>query len=109
MSAADLTGLVARAEAVLARVEALLPPVASDPDWRSVTAARAQVLYVDRDELAGVEGLGLVVSPGVLGLGLGVEDAGVVGEGEGPAPEPSSLRPEGRVPVPSGTEWVPLL
>ena len=37
---ADLAGLVARAEAVLARVEALLPPLAADPDWRSVTAAR---------------------------------------------------------------------
>jgi len=38
--AADLAGLVARAEAVLARVEALLPPTAADPDWRHVTAAR---------------------------------------------------------------------
>jgi len=38
--AADLAGLVARAEAVLARVEALLPPTAADPDWRRVTAAR---------------------------------------------------------------------
>jgi predicted AAA+ superfamily ATPase len=36
----DLAGLVARAEAVLARVEALLPPAAPDPDWRTVTAAR---------------------------------------------------------------------
>jgi uncharacterized protein len=32
--------LVARAERVLARVEALLPPPAPDPDWRKVTAAR---------------------------------------------------------------------
>ena len=38
--ATDLAGLVARAEAVLARVEALLPPTAADPDWRHVTAAR---------------------------------------------------------------------
>ena len=39
-AAADLAGLVARAEAVLARVEALLPPTTGDPDWRTVTAAR---------------------------------------------------------------------
>jgi len=32
--------LVARAERVLARVEALFPPQAPDPDWRKVTAAR---------------------------------------------------------------------
>ena len=38
--AADLAGLVARAEDVLARVEALLPPPVPDPDWRKVTAAR---------------------------------------------------------------------
>ena len=37
---ADLASLVARAEAVLARVEALLPPPQPDPDWRQVTAAR---------------------------------------------------------------------
>jgi len=37
---ADLAGLVARAEDVLARVEALRPPLAADPDWRTVTAAR---------------------------------------------------------------------
>ena len=36
----DLAALIARAEGVLARVEALLPPVAPDPDWRRVTAAR---------------------------------------------------------------------
>ena len=35
-----LEALVARAESVLARVEALLPPDAPDPDWRLVTAAR---------------------------------------------------------------------
>jgi len=35
-----LTALIARAEGVLARVEAILPPPAPDPDWRSVTAAR---------------------------------------------------------------------
>ena len=36
----DLAQLIARAEGVLARVEALLPPVARDPDWRHITAAR---------------------------------------------------------------------
>ena len=35
-----LAALVARAEGVLARVEALLPPPAPDPYWRTVTAAR---------------------------------------------------------------------
>lgn len=35
-----LDALVLRAEAVLARVEALLPPAAPDPDWKRVTAAR---------------------------------------------------------------------
>ena len=35
-----LRDLVARAESLLARVEALFPPVAADPDWRDVTAAR---------------------------------------------------------------------
>jgi len=37
---ADLAALIARAEGVLARVEALLPPAAPDPDWTKVTAAR---------------------------------------------------------------------
>ena len=32
--------LIARAEAVLERVESLLPPAAPDPDWKRVTAAR---------------------------------------------------------------------
>ena len=36
----DVGKLIARAEAVLARVEALLPPPAPDPDWEKVTAAR---------------------------------------------------------------------
>ena len=36
----DLATLIARAESLLARVEALLPPVVPDPDWRSITAAR---------------------------------------------------------------------
>lgn len=36
----DLAQLIARAEAVLARVEALLPPAAPDPDWKKITAAR---------------------------------------------------------------------
>lgn len=36
----DLRALVARAESLLARVEALFPPVEADPDWREVTAAR---------------------------------------------------------------------
>ncbi|HEX8740255.1 MAG TPA: ATP-binding protein [Casimicrobiaceae bacterium] len=35
-----LDDLVARAEAVLARVEALLPPAVPDPDWKRITAAR---------------------------------------------------------------------
>ena len=37
---ADLGKLIARAEDVLARVEALLPPPTPDPDWRRVIAAR---------------------------------------------------------------------
>jgi len=36
----DLATLIAHAESLLARVEALLPPVAPDPDWRRITAAR---------------------------------------------------------------------
>ena len=36
----DLAQLIARAEKVLARVEALLPPIAPDPDWKRITAAR---------------------------------------------------------------------
>ena len=36
----DLASLVERAEGVLARVEALLPPPAPDPDFRTVKAAR---------------------------------------------------------------------
>jgi uncharacterized protein len=36
----DLAALIARAENVLARVEALLPPAMPDPDWKKVTAAR---------------------------------------------------------------------
>ena len=36
----DLKPLLARAESLLARVEALFPPVESDPDWRRITAAR---------------------------------------------------------------------
>ena len=36
----DLAKLIARAEHVLARVEALLPPPAPDPDWTKVIAAR---------------------------------------------------------------------
>ena len=40
-AAADgLDALIARAEGVLERVEAMLPPPAPDPDWRSVHAAR---------------------------------------------------------------------
>src|SRR4029078_10191545 len=37
---AELKTLIARAEAVLARVEALFPPVEPDPDWKKITAAR---------------------------------------------------------------------
>jgi len=36
----DLALLIARAEKVLERVEALLPPAVPDPDWRKFTAAR---------------------------------------------------------------------
>jgi len=36
----DVAKLIARAERLMARVEALLPPVIPDPDWRRVTAAR---------------------------------------------------------------------
>ena len=36
----DVATLIARAEDVLARVEALLPPPSPDPDWTKVTAAR---------------------------------------------------------------------
>jgi predicted AAA+ superfamily ATPase len=39
-SNSDLDKLLHRAEAVLARVEALLPPPQPDPDWTRVTAAR---------------------------------------------------------------------
>ncbi len=39
-TAPDVAALIARAEGVLARVEALLPPPSPDPDWRHVTAAR---------------------------------------------------------------------
>ena len=36
----DLAALIARAESLLARIEALLPPAPPDPDWKKVTAAR---------------------------------------------------------------------
>ena len=36
----DLDKLIARAEHVLARVEALLPPTVDDPEWKKVIAAR---------------------------------------------------------------------
>jgi predicted AAA+ superfamily ATPase len=36
----ELNPLLARAESLLARVEALFPPVEPDPDWSSITAAR---------------------------------------------------------------------
>jgi hypothetical protein len=39
-TAPDVAALIARAEDVLARVEALLPPPSPDPDWNKVTAAR---------------------------------------------------------------------
>ncbi len=35
-----LAALIARADALLARVEATLPPVTAEPDWKHVTAAR---------------------------------------------------------------------
>ena len=40
----DLAKLIARAESLMARVEALLPPVIPDPDWRRVTAAATGAL-----------------------------------------------------------------
>ena len=40
MSGGDFGKLIDRAEAILARVEALLPPPTLDPDWKKVTAAR---------------------------------------------------------------------
>jgi predicted AAA+ superfamily ATPase len=36
----DLAALIARAERLLARIEALLPAAPPDPDWKKVTAAR---------------------------------------------------------------------
>src|SRR6476646_9377383 len=36
----ELKTLLARADSLLARVEALFPPVEPDPDWSSITAAR---------------------------------------------------------------------
>ena len=36
----DLKPLLSRAESLLARVEALFPPVEPDPDWQTITAAR---------------------------------------------------------------------
>ncbi|MGE5168817.1 MAG: ATP-binding protein [Rudaea sp.] len=36
----ELKPLLARAESLLARVEALFPPVEPDPDWKKITAAR---------------------------------------------------------------------
>jgi len=36
----DLKPLLQRAESLLARVEALFPPVEPDPDWKKITAAR---------------------------------------------------------------------
>ena len=58
----DLAGLVARAESVLARVEALLPPPAPDPDWRTVTAAR----WRKRNGRGWLQG---VAHPAVIDLG----------------------------------------
>jgi predicted AAA+ superfamily ATPase len=36
----DLKALIARAESLLVRVEAIFPPPSSDPDWKKITAAR---------------------------------------------------------------------
>ena len=36
----ELKALIARGESLLARVEAMLPPPAPDPDWKKTTAAR---------------------------------------------------------------------
>jgi len=40
MMSGDLDKLIARAERVLARVEALLPAPTADPEWKKITAAR---------------------------------------------------------------------
>ena len=39
-AAVALAALIARADALLARVEATFPPVVAEPDWKHVTAAR---------------------------------------------------------------------
>ena len=36
----ELKALIARAESLLARVEAMFPPPSADPDWKKITAAR---------------------------------------------------------------------
>ena len=36
----EFKGLIARAESLLVRVEAMFPPPSSDPDWKKITAAR---------------------------------------------------------------------
>jgi len=36
----DLKALIARAESLLVRIEAMFPPPSSDPDWKRITAAR---------------------------------------------------------------------
>jgi len=40
VTSTDLTRLIARAESLIARVEALLPSPGADPDWKMVKAAR---------------------------------------------------------------------
>ncbi len=40
MNSVDLQTLIARADSVLARVEALLPPAMPEPDWTKILAAR---------------------------------------------------------------------
>jgi predicted AAA+ superfamily ATPase len=67
-TAPDLASLLARAQSVLERVEALLPPPAVMPDWKKVTAARwrkqsgrghlqpiAQPRLIKLDELVAVD------------------------------------------------------
>lgn len=36
----DLKALIARAESLLVRVEAMFPPTSADPDWKKISAAR---------------------------------------------------------------------
>lgn len=61
------------------------------------------------DGLPGVDGaVGPVPLPGLVGPEPGFDLPGCEGDGDGPAPGESSLRPEGTLPLPFGISWVPL-